>query len=68
METETLAAISTMSAELSSAESDSDPTRLAALVAACRTVEARALAALANRVPQSQILAAQAAALSALGW
>ena len=68
MENETLAAISSMSAELYVAENDPDPKRLAALIAACRTVEARALATLANRVSQTEILAAQSAAVSTLGW
>lgn len=65
---QTLSTIGSLSAELAAAQSTADELRLAALVAACRTVEAQALAALAGRVTQGQLLTAQQEALDALGW
>lgn len=65
---QTLVNVGLLSAELAAAESVDDTERLAALVAACRTVEARALVALSERISQSEILVAQQEALAALGW
>lgn len=65
---QTLINIGTLSAELAGAEVEGDSTRLAALVAACRSIEQRALASLAGKVTQGEILTAQVEALTALGW
>jgi hypothetical protein len=64
----TLAVIGSLSAELAAAETASDAERLAALVAACRTVEQRALASLSGRLTPLELLQAQQDALTALGW
>ena len=65
---QTLEAVSFLSAELAAAEHDDDAQRLAALVAACRAVEQRALTALASRLTAVELLAAQTEALLTLGW
>lgn len=59
---QTLSTIGILSAEVAAAESEDSHERLAAVVAACRSVEQRALAQLA------ELLAAQVDALAALGW
>lgn len=65
---QTLVDIGVLSSELASAESENDLMRLAALVAACRSIEQKALASLSGKVTQSEILNAQVEALTALGW
>lgn len=65
---QTLNTIGILSAEVAAAEADDSHERLAAVVAACRRVEQRALTSLAGRVSQAQMLAAQVDALAALGW
>lgn len=65
---QTLTTVGSLSAGLSSAVAADDAQALASLVAACRSVEAAALAALAGRVSQSELLTAQSEALAALGW
>ena len=65
---QTLDVVGQLSAELAEAQRIDDAERLAALVAACRLVEAEALRQLASRVTSLELLDAQAQALSALGW
>lgn len=65
---QTLSTIGILSAEVAAAEPEDSHERLAAVVAACRSVEQRALAQLAGRVSQAELLAAQVDALAALGW
>ena len=65
---QTLDVVGQLSAELAEAQRIDDAERLAALVAACRLVEAEALRQLASRVTSLELLDAQALALSALGW
>jgi len=63
---QTLQVIGVLSTELASAQSADDTERLAAIVVACRTVEQRALAHLADRVEPVDLVNAQA--LVELGW
>ena len=65
---DTAQAVSALSAQLAEAERDDDPYRLAAIVAACRVVEARALASLAGRATAAELLSAQLGAVAELGW
>lgn len=65
---QTLATIGILSAEVAAAEMEDSHERLAAVVAACRSVEQRALVALSGRVSQVELLAAQVEALTSLGW
>lgn len=65
---QSLVTISMLSAEVAAAEVEDSPERLAALVVACRSVEQRALALLASRTGQAEMLAAQFEALVALEW
>lgn len=65
---QTLSTIGALSAEAAAAEADDDCARLTALIAACRSVEQRALASLAGWVTQTEMLSAQVDALAALGW
>lgn len=64
----TLQVISNVSSTLAVAEEQDDMETLAAVIAACRVLEARAMAALASRVSQGDILVAEQGALTALGW
>lgn len=64
----TLQAVSQLSAALADAEREDDAQALAALVAACRLVEARALAGLAGRVTAAELLTAEVESVTALGW
>lgn len=59
--------VSALSAQLAEAERD-DAYALAAIVAACRVVEARALASLAGRATAAELLSAQLGAVAELGW
>jgi hypothetical protein len=60
--------VSALSAQLAEAERADDAYALAAIVAACRVVEARALQSLAGRATAADLLSAQLGAVAELGW
>lgn len=64
----TLDVVGLLSAALADAEQRDDAAALAAIIAACRVVEARALNSLADRVTLPALLQAQANAVTSLGW